>query len=92
MFDTLAKLRPRLESRCWLQPGQGQPLDQAIEQAKRVGNTVLEVDPDNGRFLVAKASKDVWGCRFCFETGELVLFDTETELEVHATEVHGWKK
>jgi hypothetical protein len=77
----------------WLQPGQGQALEQAMIQAEVAGNEILEVDEVNQKILVAHTSSGpLWGCRFCLEEGKIVIVDTEEELNVHAREVHGWSE
>jgi hypothetical protein len=59
---------------------------------EEIGNTVLEVDEVNNRLLVAQTREEgpvVYGCSICFHTGQIVIFDQESEMKAHYLDVHG---
>ena len=50
-------LQPRATIReVWLEPRPGLAMDEAVERAKAAGNTILNVDRNRRRILVAKGS------------------------------------
>lgn len=91
------RLTPQIDYTYWAGLGQpGQTLDDLIEALEKQDNTILGIDTPNQRVLVARhkgVEEDVWGCRFCFNDGAIVLVDTIDELLNHCNHAHeGWEE
>ncbi len=94
--QVLGQLKPSFAYKFWASIGhEGQTLDDLIEKMEALGNTILEVDEDNQRVMVAKwdETQDRWGCSMCLMTGSIVITDSEDELRAHLDNVHpGWEE
>lgn len=96
MFNTIGKIRPQVKYKYWASLGhEGQTLADLILKMEELGNTVLEIDEDGNRILLARSQhegEDQWGCRICLDENlALVIVNTEEELLNHYNDNHpGW--